>query len=536
MESDLLQKAKEYQKKKHWKEAANCFSQYMKLNKHQCPETAFVAYARSLRIIGKTDAAEEILQKGLEQHPESQRILVEIHNLDDFTGNWTNAEEIAKLLVRRHPDNDDYYFRLGRTYSFLSEYEKAKKAYRKALELTHGLSFDELTGKIQKGISEEPSGMSSKYIFIDGKNNLGAFIHRYNNKRYFTKISKYHNPKTGAGREETFYKEIVKEFPSLRGTVPEFVDAQIIDKISYLTIEMIETFPMEEDHYRQILLLSQKLTSVRFGDIASKHPKPEYVFQFKKGRAISVVHFFTQIHEKYYNEKVFESLKLIARQHKYPDAVVQIIGRLEKAIMDNRLFKYLNPSEHYSLLHGDFAFQNILIDKKDGQPKVIDWTSYTTGPHFIDIARFLTSLLLPYSTIKTLFLEDDQLGKDLTLIEHIFFLYALVLFYFQKLGRKGIETELSIYLLPAIEDLEKLVLTWTLTEEGNQLQEEYKQYEDEIKQKDLKIEQLQQKNQVLKEERKNLHRRLEDTLNSKSWKLTAPLRIFQERRVNKKHF
>ena len=528
LNSNLLL-AKQFQREQKWKKAIDHYQRYFEEMMGIAEENIFVAYAKCLRFCGQPSKAIRILKQGKEQYPQSETILVEYHNLYDTLGDWVAAKNIAKTLVRLNPNQPDYHFRLGRTYSFLLNRKKAKAAFQIGLQKKHQLSISELINKIQSGFAEDSSKVQTEYIFVDGKNNLGGFIHTYEGKKYFTKIAHFTNKITGAGREELFYKEVTEEFPILQSFTPSFIDSQQIDGILYLTIEMIEGVENPPDLSEEVVELSKKISSIGYQEIITHYPKPKYVYQFKRGRAISVVHFFTQIHEQKYNQKLFDSLKAIIKQQKYPRAASLVIQRLEGIIMDNELYKHIDQKKHYSLLHGDFAYQNLMISKIDQQPKVLDWSTFTIGPHFIDIARYFTSIRTPYSRIKTFYLEGQNLGKDLTKIEQIFFLYALILFYFQKIGRLGIETELSVDLLSALEDLEVLVFNY-LEGKGEETLPEANQKEllCMLKKKELKIKQLEQRLIIVEEESKYLHKRLQNVLNSKSWKLTTPLRLFTE--------
>jgi tetratricopeptide (TPR) repeat protein len=523
MQPELLNLAKKYEKQRNWKKAVECYNHYIEESGNSCEGSVYVSHARCLRLAGHTNLARESLLKGRKLHPNSERILLELHNLYDFLGDWVSGKNAAQSLIHLNPKQADYHFRLGRSYSFLMHYKKAKKAFKEGLQYKHGRPLNEVMREIQLSFSENPEEVRSKYIFIDGKNNLGAFIHEYKGRKYFTKISHYTTKNIGAGREETFYKHLCADFTQLKETSPDYIDSRVIDNISYLTLEAIES-AYNGPQFKRVIELSQKITAVSYRQVHEKYPIPDYVYQFKRGRAISVVHFFTQIHDKAFNEKLFESLYLIIKQNKYPEAAKQIIHRLQSAIMDNQLYSLIEPEKHYSLLHGDFAYQNVLLRKENKRPVAIDWTSYTIGPHFIDIARYVTSLLLPYAQVEKEYLENEQSGRKLSLIERIFFLYALILFYFQKVGRKGVETEVSVYILPALEELERLVMEHK-TSEGDHVAEE-REY-------NLKIKQLEQRLAIIEEERRYMHKRLENVLNSKSWKITAPLRFFTEGRRKK---
>lgn len=530
MAKKLLAAATTYKRNKQWEQSADFYQQYLEAIDGHGEASVYAHYAATLRILGRASEAKEVLESGRRHHPENEQLLREFHIFFDFTGEWEAARKIAGKLVKLYPNNPDSHFRLGRSESFLKNYAKAKTAYIAGLERKHRMPLRKLMEKIKEGFSEHPQEIHSDYKFIDGKNNLGAFIHSFDDgKKLFTKISIYTNPNNGAGREDGFYRNLCASYLELQEIAPRYADMQIVDKVSYLTMEMIDSAPLAaSDHMESIIDVSSKISTVRFNDLDGCYPLPDYVFQFRKGRAISVVHFFTQIHDRQFNEKLFSSIDLIMKQHKYPKSIRAIIKRLETAIMESHLYKYIIPEEHYSLLHGDFAVQNLILDQQNNTIKAIDWTSYTTGPHFIDLARYFSSLLLPYQEVEKLYLKNPAV--TLSQIEKIFFLYALILFYFQKLGRKGIETELTEFIVPALDELERLALEFHLTDRSDPMASTESLSEQRLLAAELKAKQLEQKITILEEERKHIKKRLDDTLGSKSWKITAPLRLFTERK------
>ncbi|MFG6146958.1 hypothetical protein [Halobacillus sp. B23F22_1] len=531
MEEQLLKEAKQFQKERHWFKAVQLYEQYIKVNKDEINESVYAEYARSLRINSQTDKAIATLENALTHYPGSERLLLEFHNLYDFLGEWDSAERAAQSLVKLSPHKANYHFRLGRTYSFLNKKNNAKKCYQKALELVHQCSFDELISRIQSGFIKDNQKVKTRYIFIDGKNNLGAFIHKTGQKTFFTKIANYTNAQNGAGREENYYKEVRQAFPQLQSVSPQYIDAQVIDKISYLTIERLEASPVTLENSQLVIEAAQKAASVPYSRLIGRYPIPNYVFQFKKGRAISVVHFFTHIHEKTYNEKMFESIQTIITQYNYSNTIKHLMKRLQSAVMDNQLYQRISPEEHYTLQHGDLAFQNLMVDRKEGTVKIIDWPSYTAAPHFIDIARYFTSIKATYEEVKNLYLLRDSSSSTLPPIEEVFFLYALIVFYFQKLGPITSASRLSEFILPALEDLEQMILHIQHEEKGDEMKKTFNAQQ--LEEKELQIQQLKQRNKVLSNERSFFQDRLTNLQNSKSWKITRPLRLLTEGRLNK---
>src|SRR5699024_11579744 len=101
--------------------------------------------------------------------------------------------------------------------------------------------------------------------------------------------------------------------------------------------------------------------------------------------------FFTKIHEKKYNEFLFDGMYKLIEQNNYPSAIKEIILRLEGAIMPYRLYLFINTEKHYSLIHADFIPTNIKRLEKDITIIAIDWAMYTFGPRFLDVVKFFSA-------------------------------------------------------------------------------------------------------------------------------------------------
>src|SRR5690625_507392 len=122
LEAKLLSLAEKYQKEYKWDKAINYFAQYMNEYSNLCNDDIYVSYAKCLRVIGHTNKAKELLMEGRTLHPQSERIVRELHNLYDSLGDWDSAETVANILIEMNPEQANYHFRLGRTYAYLNEY------------------------------------------------------------------------------------------------------------------------------------------------------------------------------------------------------------------------------------------------------------------------------------------------------------------------------------------------------------------------------------------------------------------------------
>lgn len=522
MDTKFLVLADSYRKKREWNKAIEYYDRH--LNEVNYPtESVYVSYSKCLIKVGKINQAEKKLHEAKYSHSTSERILKELIKVYQYKNERKNANLTAKLLVSIHPNKSENHFILGKTYAALKKINDAEISYISGIEYRHDMNMNDLLKKLQHRITKDDVVINSEYNFISGRSNYGAIIHEFNNHKYFTKISKL---STLAKREEVFYSSISEEFFRLKEYTPQYIDAMNMDGISYLTVEYIDSEPTNSEHLKEVIDVSQKLSSIPYKKMVQQFPNPNYSFQLKnKPNPITI--FFTQIHKKEINEKLFSSFYKIMKENNYPKSIEKIIQHLELLIMDNCLYEFVDPNNHYSLLHGDFNRSNVRISKMDGEIKIIDWETFKIGPHFMDIVRYVTGLRIPFDDIKSIYLNDDHRQGTLTLIEKIFFLYSLILLYILTIGSRRIESYIDEYLSPALLELENDVAQFKQEEFGSVLhllsskQDNYKN-----KYKTVKRENEGLANQALlmKDKNKQLETKLNELLNSKSWKLTAPLR------------
>ena len=528
--SKLLSLAQKYRKEREWEKAIECYEQYLKECKDVPPFSVYKNYSQSLTRKGDIKQAREILLKAKYVFPNNEKVLIEIYKLYDLLGEWSKAKNVVNELITLNPNKSEYYFMLGRIYSFLDSYKEAKNIYKKGIECRHNCSIVEVINRIQCGITNDPTEIKTEYVLSGGRNNYGAFIHIIGEKKFFTKITNFDT--RDAKREEAFYKDISIKYPALRELVPKFVDTKVIDNVLYLTSEMIEETPISSEQLLDVINAIQRISTIKRSEIVEKHPNPNYLFQMKN-RAISIVIFFTKIHERSYNEQLFNLLYKLLNQNNYPKSVMHIINRLESLIMDNKLYALINPEEHYSLLHGDLIKPNIKNDGKESNIKIFDWATFTTGPHFMDIARYLSDLLKPYSEVKDLYLNNPDTGGNLSVVEKIFFNYSLILLYILRLKEKDVEKRLNDCILPCFKDLEILIenldisyyknAIQRLTFEKEEVESNNAQLEEQLLKAEKRVKELRKLN-------KDMKTRHENMIKSKSWKLTKPLRKLAERK------
>lgn len=507
---DILASANKYVEQHDWKKAIEYFNLYMK-DHTDYSDITYASFAKCLRNDGQLNHAENTLNEGHLIHPQSEKILQELFRLYNHLGSWKKAKSVAESLIELNPKKGAYFFKLGQVHSWLFNLEEAERNYRIGLECKHGIPFNQLIENIQSGLTEDTNQVTTTYKYVSGKNNLGVFLHDYRGEKFITKISKLNS---SAKREEAFYRDVVERFPSIKHIVPKYVASQMIDDVQYLTIEMIDD-TRKMGALRQIVDVSEQISSITYQDIVHAYPNPQTSFSFKS-RTSSIVNFFTQIHRRYYNERLISSLEQFAERKNYPEASFRILRRMKALILENHLYAFIDPTIHYSLLHADFIPANMMVSN-EGRLKVFDWADFKIGPHFIDIARYVTKTLIPYRDVKAY-------CKRLSTIELIFFLYAYISFLLVRLKKKKRSPEdiIAEFISPALGDLEYHVSQYK--------QEQFAHAVTSMIEDKRKMEwqstQLKKEIKHLKSKNNKSHEKYQNILASKSWKLTEPLRRF----------
>jgi len=522
LNKNYLETLSEYNKHKRWKDAVHLCKPYK--NQIQS-EDYYMLYSNALINLGHLIEAEKVLSDSKDYYPDSEKIRNKLLIMYDTAGSWKKAEDVAVELIQINPNNANYYFKLGRVYSYLNEINKAESIFKQGLEIQHHLSIDEILDNIKRAITSNTNEFHSEYRFIGGKTNLGAFVHTdKNNHKYVTKITEVNK---GSEREALFYKSLCSNHQSLNTISPAYIDCQVMDKVMYLTIEWIDHLkgPI---HTIDIYKKYKHISSVKPQELKEFTPQLTYFAGFKP-RINSIMIYFSNIEKKEVNEELFQKIHHVMKQKKYSDHVCNVIKDLEGLILNNYLYLFIDKNKHYSLLHGSLKPDNIKRKKEDTSIKIFDWAGVKIGPRFMDVVNYLVNIEEAFTNIKTDFLYNDENNNNLTSIEKIFFLYAYILCHFVRLHFKTVDKNKNVrnFMKPALKEIEILLQEF----KENEL-------EDAIAKVDMKFSDIRNNKNELIRERNQLNREIRtlkkrfntlqnkqnDMLLSRSWKITAPLR------------
>lgn len=321
------------------------------------------------------------------------------------------------------------------------------------------IPLDIITKEIEPHIPSK-SIRKTHFFYCGGAQNIGCSLTKTDNKEYITKFT------YGLNREHFFYRNIYPIFQKKYGNHAKFISpfvAQIRIKETEIYAIIMENIIGNSIHsiekLEDIFLLNRIYTSIKYKPFAKNYLFNELNHDFllfhptKTNDPITALQSFSSIHKKESNESLFKQIHKQIKKMKYKESKVYF-ERLEKIIMENRIFDKINPLENYSIQHGDFFEHNLI--QKGKYVYCIDWGCGNFGPIPTDIAGFLGRMKLPYDSIQKMYL-NNHISNHLSTIDRILFIYILIITWFIVYDRNQFEHIAPTQLKSSVETLENYV-------------------------------------------------------------------------------
>lgn len=371
------------------------------------------------------------------------------------SGDWKSAASCARQLIALKPDFPDYYRMAGRACAWSGYEDAIPDYYEKFLTKFHGRAIPDLVAVVRESLPVGLEPLESSYEYLGGKNSFGAIVHRTQGKiAYYTKIQAQ---SSDAKRELIFYQEILQSHPDLRGIAPEFVSAIELDGLIYLTLSFVQGRKAAETDLDQVVEACMRVTEIdrNFSDHLSRKSAR---YSLKPGTLGAMVPFFAHIESEAVNVSLIRGLEKIAAAGTHAAEVLDVIGRVSRAILDGKAYLRLEVERDFSILHGDFLSGNIMIDPESGSAKIIDWSSLVCGLKSMDMALYLCRSGYDFSVIKKHTLDAYPEFFD-SPVSRLFFLYMVVAMNINLMSssesrRQQNSKILADTILPAVKGLE----------------------------------------------------------------------------------
>lgn len=357
---------------------------------------------------------------------------------------WDEAITLGQKLIKKYPRYFYIYRRLALCYYRKDQRELSKITMQRALELKLNMHINKIVKRINKSTLFEGL-LVSEFVYLGGHQNIGFIIQKQQTgnglKEYITKICE----KDVFKKELQLYTEIVERFPMIKSITPKVYSVNEINDLSFITMDKINGNKPGVDNLEKIIELDFKITSIKYRDVADWFgaPKENKGLIFPGKNIMLTLDFLIYIHLESANQDIFKGVIKRINRLQYSQQTIDLITRMEKIILGNRLYEQLDISEHYSLQHGDFREYNMRIES-DGNIYLYDWGRMMVGPKWLGMAGYLWDKQIPFGIILKTYLSGRFAKHHLQPIEKLFFVYVLVLGWFLFMEKHEFENNPDI--------------------------------------------------------------------------------------------
>ncbi|MBN1622049.1 MAG: tetratricopeptide repeat protein [Endomicrobiales bacterium] len=140
----LMDLGNKYKEEKEYLKAEKIYKEV--ISRHPCCEWGYVGLGYTYKDQGRFEEAEEYFLKILKQYSDNFLLYTAINNYYFGENKEKELEKEYDDLIKNNPDNPSVYFGLAHLYQILDIYEKAKKFYKKGIEIHRSLSGKEHSG------------------------------------------------------------------------------------------------------------------------------------------------------------------------------------------------------------------------------------------------------------------------------------------------------------------------------------------------------------------------------------------------------
>lgn len=217
--------------------------------------------------------------------------------------------------------------------------------------------------------------------------------------RMLTKVVNRRSP--SAARELAFYTRLTTVSPELASLAPKLLDCRRVSNTPYvmLTMEMIDgrrpSFADMSGVKQAWLRLA--LGSLQLAGAEQTLFRSPYRDGVRRVAArvvrnpVPYAETGAWLHTRWGSSAFLRAVMAHLRQRRAPPCAVQAAHALKEYWLDEHRYRAVEPSRHYSLVHGDFHEANLIVDETTGGCRIIDWESTTWGPGGMDLSKFVAA-------------------------------------------------------------------------------------------------------------------------------------------------
>tara|TARA_B100000214_G_scaffold175236_1_gene126009 strand:+ start:345 stop:1592 length:1248 start_codon:yes stop_codon:yes gene_type:complete len=363
--------------------------------------------------------------------------------LHEYQEAYTYSQNKSLL---KHNKNPELVRKIALSAYYSGNKEEATKIFEDRLFLFHKINKKQLLLTSEEFLPKDIVFVT-KYVYLGGYANSGFLLHKSEGLSLASKIIK----KTKLENKEVFfYTKIFLKYAFFSSFTPIFFSIHNNKKKNFiiLTAEHILGERPNNSKIQTILKINRYIESIDYKEALSLlNP-----IGLDKGKAKA-----RNLHKKSTNVEIFSEIKnRLEKSNNFKlEALVSI---LKSIILENHLYKLINPDIHYSFCHNDFHKNNI-ISQTENICKVFDWNSYSVALRGWDMCYYFGNFEFKFSEIEEIFINkiNHCSNKDLV-IAKIFYIYIQIYIWVLRLRNKSSFEKMNDYFVPAIKSIEVLHL------------------------------------------------------------------------------
>ncbi len=362
------------------------------------------------------------------------------------------AIKIGEKIVKMFPDDLYNYQKLARAYWKNKDVDNATNTLRRGIKVNYNIELDEMICEIEKSISNKSLLIANKFIFKGGHQNYGLIEHTFEEKTLLTKILTLKQSKG-----EFIVQDLQQKYITFNNITPSIIKILTIKDLCFITMEKIEGEEpklINTNLIEKVYEINSSITSVKYGDLSrlfNEQIVSQYINPINR---IEIFKTFYQVNQN--NKEIFSIISEFLIKNNYPLKSLKIIDYLNDNIVVHNFHEHIIPEHHFTLQHGDFLKDNMLMNNQSGDLKVIDWGGIRVGPRWVDLAVFLGVTKQPFYEILQNFLEHKRCDYDP--VEKLFFIYTLIVTWIVIFNKEEIEDFHQIFCRPALLYFEALMI------------------------------------------------------------------------------
>jgi len=317
--------------------------------------------------------------------------------------------------------------------------------------------------RLEGNFDNKSTQVKSKYKVLDGVENFGFISHKVKinsddtleKKKFLTKIG-FNDKRDTLDKELLFYTKIKPTYEKLNDVIPDIlkVDFSKDKALSLITMRKIKGDVSQRSEINLVIDLHfDFVQKCMYNQSLNDVIKSEFLLSDNQTTLCKA---FNYVDQEEYLIKIIEWIKnkisLLSPSSTLRSSLEAFISILVKFNITDKI----QPKKHFSLNHGDFHLDNVLVDSANSRLYIIDWAYAGYGPKLTDLSHLMHKECLSYFEVKEMIINRLNDNSDYDLIDKILFYFSGIVSFLMY--KRYLSEDQNYFIDPFIKDFNKLLL------------------------------------------------------------------------------